>query len=405
MKLDQKKSDELFIKAKKLIPGGIFGHYKHAVRKEGPKFFSKAKDAYFWDIDGNKYLDLICGWGPMILGYNNPKIDKAARTQYDLGNTVSVASPIMIELAETLTDMIDIAEWTLFGKNGGDSTQLAIMVAREETGKSKILKIKNGYHGANGWMQNSNNPGVIDSDSKEVLSIEWNSIEEFDEMISSFGSEIACFISSPYDHPTSKDNSLPDDGYWEHIQTKCRENNIIIIVDDVRTGFRINLHGSHNAFGFSPDLVCLGKAMANGYPISALVGKDSLKDAANRVYFSGTQFFNSAPMAASKATLEELQKVNAIEIMNANGEKLKKDLISAGDEFGLKMKVTGVSSMPYFRIEDQNKDFHIQWTDECLSRGLYLTSYHNHFLSLAHGEEEIDEIVRIASNAFEAVSS
>ena len=110
-------------------------------------------------------------------------------------------------------------------------------------------------------------------------------------------------------------------------------------------------------------------------------------------------------MAASKATLEELQRVNAIEIMNANGEKLKKDLISAGNEFGLKMKVTGVPSMPYFRIEDQNKDFHIQWTDECLSRGLYLTSYHNHFLSVAHGEEEIDEIVRIASNAFEAVAS
>ena len=312
---------------------------------------------------------------------------------------------VMIELAETLTDMIDIADWALFGKNGGDSTQLAVMVARAETGKSKILKINNGYHGANGWMQNSSNAGVIDSDSDEVLSVEWNSIKEFDEMLSSFGSEIACFISSPYDHPTSKDNSLPDDGYWEHIQKKCREQNIIIIVDDVRTGFRIDLQGSHNAFGFSPDLVCLGKAMANGYPISALVGKDSLKDAANRVYFSGTQFFNSAPMAASKATLEELQRVNAIEIMNANGEKLKKDLISAGDKFGLKMKVTGVPSMPYFRIEDQNKDFHIQWTDECLSRGLYLTSYHNHFLSVAHGEEEIDEIVRIASNAFEAVAS
>ncbi len=405
MKLNQKKSDKLFLKAQQLIPGGIFGHYKYAVREEGPKFFSKAKDAYFWDVDGNKYLDLICGWGPMILGYNNPKIDNAARTQYDLGNTVSVASPIMIELAETLTDMIDIADWALFGKNGGDSTQLAVMVARAETGKSKILKIKNGYHGANGWMQNSSNPGVIDSDSDEVLSVEWNSIKEFDEMISSFGSDIACFISSPYDHPTSKDNSLPDDGYWENIQKKCREHNIIIIVDDVRTGFRIDLQGSHNAFGFSPDLVCLGKAMANGYPISALVGKDPLKDAANRVYFSGTQFFNSAPMAASKATLEELQKVNAIEIMNTNGEKLKKDLISAGDEFGLKMKVTGVPSMPYFRIEDQNKDFHIQWTDECLSRGLYLTSYHNHFLSVAHGEEEIDEIVRIASNAFEAVAS
>ena len=87
MKLNQKKSDKLFLKAQQLIPGGIFGHYKYAVREEGPKFFSKAKDAYFWDVDGNKYLDLICGWGPMILGYNNPKIDQAARSQYDLGNT------------------------------------------------------------------------------------------------------------------------------------------------------------------------------------------------------------------------------------------------------------------------------------------------------------------------------
>ncbi len=405
MKLDQKKSDELFIKAQQLIPGGIFGHYKYAVREQGPKFFSKAKDAYFWDIDGNKYLDLICGWGPMILGYNNPKIDKVARAQYDLGNTVSVASPIMIELAETLTNMIDIADWALFGKNGGDSTQLAVMVARAETGKSKILKINNGYHGANGWMQNSSNPGVINSDSKEVLSIEWNNIKAFDEMISSFGNEIACFISSPYDHPTSKDNSLPDKGYWKHVQKKCKENNIIVIVDDVRTGFRINLQGSHKEFGFSPDLVCLGKAMANGYPISALVGKNSLKDAANKVYFSGTQFFNSAPMAASKATLEELQKVNAIEIMNANGKKLKQDLVSAANEFGINMNVTGVPSMPYFRIEDQNKDFHIRWTDECLSRGLYLTSYHNHFLSVAHGEAQINEIVKIASESFDAISA
>ena len=404
MKLKQKKSDELFLKAQELIPGGIFGHYKFAVREEGPKFFSKAKNAYFWDIDGNKYLDLICGWGPMILGYNNSKIDKAARTQYDLGNTVSVASPVMVELAETLTDMVDMADWTLFGKNGGDSTQLAIMVARAETGKSKILKIKDGYHGANGWMQNKNNPGIINSDSEEVLSISWNDLDEFDEMISSFGSEIACFISSPYDHPTSKDSSLPKEGYWKHIEKKCSENNIVLIVDDVRTGFRIDLKGSHNAFGFSPDLVCLGKAMANGYPISALVGKASLKDAANKVYFSGTQFFNSAPMAASKATLEELQNLNAIEVMNTNGLKLKDDLSSAAKSFGLKIKVSGVPSMPYFKIEDQSKDFHVDWTDECLSRGLYLTSYHNHFLSVAHGEAEINEIVRIASEAFEAIS-
>ena len=255
MKYEQKSSDKLFSRAKELIPGGIFGHYKYAVRNEGPKFFSKAKDAYFWDIDGNKFIDLICGWGPMILGYNNPIIDKAAQEQYSLGNTVSVASPVMIELAETLVDTVEIAEWALFGKNGGDSTQLAVMISRQETGKDKVLKINGGYHGANGWMQREGSPGTIDSDSSEVISIPWNNIEEFDSVISKFESEIACFISSPFHHPTSEDNVLPKKGYWEHIQKVCNEKNIIIIVDDVRTGFRIDLAGSNKAFNFSPDLV------------------------------------------------------------------------------------------------------------------------------------------------------
>ena len=250
MKFDQKSSDKLFSKAKELIPGGIFGHYKYAVRNEGPKFFSKAKDAYFWDVDGNKFIDLICGWGPMILGYNNPVVDKAAQEQYSLGNTVSLASPVMIELAETLVDTVEIAEWALFGKNGGDSTQLAVMISRQETGKDKVLKIDGGYHGANGWMQREGSPGTIDSDSSEVISIPWNNIEEFDSAISTFENEIACFISSPFHHPTSEDNVLPKKGYWEHIQKVCNEKNIIIIVDDVRTGFRIDLAGSNKAFNF-----------------------------------------------------------------------------------------------------------------------------------------------------------
>ena len=130
----------------------------------------------------------------MILGYNNPIIDKAAQSQYSSGNTVSIASPVMIDLAETLVDMVDIADWALFGKNGGDSTQLAVMISREETGRNKVLKITGGYHGANGWMQDKGSAGTIDSDSAEVISIPWNSIEDFDSAISNFGDEIACFI-------------------------------------------------------------------------------------------------------------------------------------------------------------------------------------------------------------------
>ena len=288
--LIQSESDLLLNRAKEVIPGGIFGHYKYAVRKDGPKFFSQADGAYFWDVDGNEYVDLVCAWGPMILGYNNPVVDEAARKQLNLGNTVSIASPVMIELAETLVDLVSIADWSLFGKNGADSTSLAVMVSRQETGKQKILKINDGYHGSNSWMQRRNSPGIINSDSAEVISIDWNDLDGFNQAISDHGDDIACFISSPYHHPTFKNNVYPNEGYWKHIEKVCRKNNIILIVDDVRTGFRIDLKGSNNFFGFSPDLICLGKAIANGYPISALVGKDSLKESAENVYLLGLNF-------------------------------------------------------------------------------------------------------------------
>ena len=263
----------------------------------------------------------------MILGYNNPVVDEAARKQLNLGNTVSIASPVMIELAETLVDLVSIADWSLFGKNGADSTSLAVMVSRQETGKQKILKINDGYHGSNSWMQRRNSPGIINSDSAEVISIDWNDLDGFNQAISDHGDDIACFISSPYHHPTFKNNVYPNEGYWKHIEKVCRKNNIILIVDDVRTGFRIDLKGSNNFFGFSPDLICLGKAIANGYPISALVGKDSLKESAENVYFTGTQFLNSAPMAAAKATIDELVKKDAVTKMNNFGNLLKESLV------------------------------------------------------------------------------
>ena len=169
--------------------------YKYAVRKDGPKFFSQADGAYFWDVDGNEYVDLVCAWGPMILGYNNPVVDEAARKQLNLGNTVSIASPVMIELAETLVDLVSIADWSLFGKNGADSTSLAVMVSRQETGKQKILKINDGYHGSNSWMQRRNSPGIINSDSAEVISIDWNDLDGFNQAISDHGDDIACFLS------------------------------------------------------------------------------------------------------------------------------------------------------------------------------------------------------------------
>ena len=398
------RSDELFVKAKAVIPGGIFGHYKYSVGESAPKFFSKAKGSCFWDVDGNKFIDLMCAYGPMILGYNNPVVDKAAQQQYDLGNTVSLASPVMIELAETLVDMVAVADWALFGKNGGDSTSLAIMVARAETGREKIIKINDGYHGVASWMQRNNSPGTIPSDTDEIIDIEWNAIDELERAISENPNQIACFISSPYHHPVLKDNVLPEDQYWQKVESLCRQNGIVLIVDDVRAGFRINLAGSNEAYGFKPDLVCLGKAMGNGYPISALVGADHLKKSAEAVYFTGTQFFNAAPMAAAKATLLELQKIDAVNKMEEFGNNLKNGLVKVAQENQFELVVSGVPTMPYFRLNNVDIKVHNSWIDECLKRGLYMVNYHNHFISATHDKEDLENILEIASDSFSALS-
>jgi glutamate-1-semialdehyde 2,1-aminomutase len=398
-----KKSDEYFTKAKQVIPGGIFGHYKYAVRESGPKFFSKSEGAYFWDLDDNRYVDLMCGYGPSILGYNHPEVEEAFKSSSDKGNTVSIASPVMVDLASKLVDMVDIADWALFGKNGGDATSLAVMIAREFTGKKKIIKIDNGYHGVAPWMQDKNRPGVIASDSEHVIKIKWNDLEELENLLGQGNNDIACFISSPYDHPVSRDNSLPNEGYWEKVTSLCKAHGILTIVDDVRSGFRINLKGSNVAFGFSPDMICFGKAIANGHPLASLVGKEEIKTAAERVYFTGTQFFSAPPMAAAIATLNELEKVDAPTKLIDYGKKLNARLEAVASEKGFNLVSSGVPSMPYYRLEGQSFETHIKWIDECVKRGVYMLSYHNHFISLAHKEEDIDFIESAARQAFESL--
>ena len=395
-----KKSDEFFKKAKEVIPGGIFGHYKYAVRDSGPKFFSKSEGAYFWDLDDNRYVDLMCGYGPSILGYNHPEVEEAFKSSSEKGNTVSVASPVMVDLAAKLVEMVDIADWALFGKNGGDATSLAVMIAREFTGKKKIIKIDDGYHGVAPWMQDKDRPGIISSDSEHVLKVKWNDISSLEKLLTQ-NNDIACFISSPYDHPVMRDNSLAETGYWETVTKLCKKHNVLTIVDDVRAGFRINLRGSNVSFNFEPDMICFGKAIANGHPLAALVGKEALREAAESVYFTGTQFFSGPPMAAALATLKELEKVDAPSVLIKYGEKLNQRLEGVASEKGFNLIASGMPSMPYYRLEGVSFETHIKWIDECVKRGVYMLAYHNHFVSLAHSEEDIDFIEAAAKQAFE----
>jgi glutamate-1-semialdehyde 2,1-aminomutase len=399
-------SRKLLERAKVVIPQGIYGHYAGAVRPDMPMFFGKSHGARFTDVDGNSFIDWACAYGPMILGYQHPAIEQASAAQAARGNTVSLASPVLIELAESLVDLVSGADWALFGKNGADATNLAVMIARAETGRQRIIKIDGGYHGSVPWMQAPGAAGSIPDDHTHVTSIPWNDLDALRAAIDQYGDDIACFISSPYHHPILIDNELPAEGWWAGVSSLCAKAGIVTILDDVRAGFRIDLSGSHVAYGFQPDLMCFGKALANGHPISALTGTDALRSAASKTFYTGTQFFNAAPMAAALATLAELQKADAARRAAEIGQRLSDGLREVAAVNGYELRVSGVPAMPYYRlVSNEGRALHRRWITACVHRGAFLLDYHNNFVSAAHTEQDVADTLTIASDAFEALAS
>ncbi len=401
------KSQELFAKAAKIIPCGIYGHLSPAPlvpTTAYPFYAEKAKGSKFWDIDGNEFIDYMCAYGPMAIGYNNPVVDDAAKKQYDLGNCITAPAPVMVELAELLTDTVTMADWAFFAKNGNDVTSFATMIARAETGRKKIVVIKGGYHGTSPWTQGEDHHGIIPEDRENIIPITWNDVDEFERVINENPGQIAGFISQPYHHITFNDNVMPENNYWQKIEALCKKNGIVLIVDDVRCGFRLDMKGSNEYFGFKPDLVCFCKAIGNGYPISAIVGTDAMKDAASKVFYTGSYWYSAAPMAAAVACIKEMNRINAPQIMMDQGKKLLDGMVEIGKGYGYELKVTGLPSMPYLRItNDESLMLHQQWCAECTMRGAYFSSHHNWFVSTEHTDEDIQKTLEIADEGFKAV--
>ena len=403
--MDTTKSQQLLRRAQSVIPKGIYGHYGHALNEGSPLFFESSSGCRFTDVDGHVYIDWMCAYGPMILGYNHPTVEEAAAKQMAAGNTVSLSAPVLVELAELLVEMVEGADWALFGKNGADSTGLAVMVARAATGRKYVIKVDGGYHGSASWMQAVGNSGTVPEDQALVLTVPWNDTAALERVVDENDGEVACFISSAYHHPVFQDNVQPDDGYWASVQAICRKAGAAIIVDDVRSGFRINLSGSHVEYGLQPDLMCFGKALGNGHPIAALTGGDAFRQAAVDTFYTGTQFFNAAPMAAAVATLKELRRIDGTRRLTEIGERLNVGLVDVASSHGYDLRVTGVPGMPYYRIASEGGfKLHACWIAECVKRGAYLLDYHNHFVSTAHTEDDLKQTWDIADQAFASLS-
>ena len=405
---DVTKSNEMYNRAVKVIPSGVYGHLGPAEGQfipvsRWPKFSEKAKGSYFWDVDGNRYIDFMCAYGPNVLGYCDPDVDEAAKKQIELGNCTTSPSKIMVECAELLVDTVASADWAFFAKNGNDATQGAIITARAYTHKKKLIFFNGFYHGVSPMVQKIDYPGVTPEDVANNLYVDWDDIEGFKKLVAENKDEIAALIAQPYDHGNFYDNKFPKEGFWKEIRKICTENGILIIVDDVRAGFRLDLAGSDHFFGFEADLICFCKALANGYNMSAFCGKEFLKSAASGLSFTGSYWMSAVPFAACIACINKLKAINAPALFKELGTEFTDGLKLAAKEHGFDLVVSGAPALFYLRIaNDDSLLIHQDWIAECVNRGLFLASHHNHFINASLTHEDIKEAIAIAEDAFKA---
>ena len=403
------KSREAFERAVKVIPSGIYGHQGPAegcyVPVEAfPLYSSRAKGSYLWDADGNKFIDYMCAYGPNILGYHDPDVDAAAAKQRAISDCTTLPSTVMVDFAELLVDTVACADWAFFAKNGNDVTTLAIMAARAYTHRKKIVFFKGYYHGVSPWTQKIDYAGVIEEDVMHNIYVEWNNYEQLEAVFDTYRGEIAAVIGQPYMHGNFMDNELPAKGFWQKVRKKCTEEGTVLVVDDVRAGFRLDLAGSDHYFGFEADLICFCKALANGYNVSALCGKEFLKNAISSMSYTGSYWMSAVPFAAGIACIEKMKKIDCPKLLIEKGTKLKEGLIAAAKEFSFDLHVTGVPSLFYLRIaDDPSLKLHQEWIAECVKRGVFFTNHHNHFINASLTDADIKETVDVADEAFSVV--
>jgi len=393
-------------RALKVIPNGMYGHESVRMLPDSfPQFFSKAEGAYIWDADGNRYLDYMCAYGPSLLGYRDARVDAAAQAQAALGDTLTGPSPLMVELAETLVDIVDHADWAMFCKNGTDATTMAMSSARAQTGKRIALVAKGAYHGAAPWCTPIP-AGTVAEDRAHVRTYAYNDVASLEAAVSDAGDDLAAIFASPFRHDAFIDQEAPDPAYARRARELCDHKGAMLIVDEVRAGFRLARGSSWSELGVQPDLSAWGKCFANGHPISALLGSDSCRDGAGSIYATGSFWLSAVPMAAAIETLRIIRESDYLEHMVALGERLRPGLDAAAAKHGFTLRQSGPVQMPQIMFDD-DPDFRVGygWAEEMLARGVYMHPWHNMFLCAAMTDADIDLTLTAADDAFAALAA
>ncbi len=398
---------ELFDRAMRVVPGGIYGHQTPALLVPGsyPYFFARGDGSRVWDVDGNEYIDYLCSYGPIVVGHRHPVVEEAAVKQMRDGNCFNAPTPLWVELAEHLVDITPFADWAVFAKNGSDVCTWAVEVARAATGRKKVVKAAGAYHGTHAWC--SPLPaGITDEDRANVVEVPWNDLAALQEVVRTSGDAIAAVMLTPFRHDAFHDSEMPTDGYLAGVRALCDAHGIVFILDDVRAGFRLHIGGSGEYFGVQPDLACYCKAIANGYPLSACVGREAFRNPAQEVFFTGSYFTSGVPMAAALACLRVLAEEDGIARMDALGRRLCDGLDAAARVHDLRVTTSGPPALPFMSFcDDPGQSLNRVFCGAMAERGVYLHPHHNWFLSAAHTERDIDQTLERAEESFAIVAA
>lgn len=385
------RSQELLSRAYNLIPAASQTFSKGPTqwpRGVSPHYLSSGSGAWVWDVDGNKYLDHLMALGAIILGYGQEEVNNAIKKQIDQGVVFSQMHPCEVDLAERLVDIIPSAEMVKFFKNGSDATTAAVRAARAYTGREYIAYC--GYHGWHDWhiAHSTRDAGIPEFNKKITFSFVYNNVQSFKSLIDQHSGKIAAVIMEPVGV------ELPEPGFLESIRELCTQNGIVLIFDEIVTGFRLDIGGFQSQCGVIPDMSCFGKAMANGMPLSALVGhQDIMKLFDTHLFVSGTFGGEAASIAASIATIDILIRDQGLNKIKTYSEALCGKLRVIIEQYNMQnhLKILGFpqrsvlsfSNSEQYTSEEQKTYFMQESIKQNL---LYFCS---HVPCVAHGEEEL----------------
>ena len=423
------QSEELFARARRLIPGGVSSPVRAFKAVGGsPLFIRKAEGSRMWDADGRAYIDYVGSWGPMILGHAWPPVVEAIAEAAKRGTSYGAPCALEVELAQRVVRMVPSIQKVRFVSSGTEATMSALRLARGFTGRSKILKFDGCYHGhadsllvaAGSGVATLGIPGsagVPPGTVADTLVAPYNDLAAVERVVAAHGSDLAAVIVEPV--AGNMGCVAPREGYLAGLRELTRKAGALLVFDEVMTGFRLALGGAQSIFGGKPDITCLGKIIGGGLPVGAYGGREDVMDHIapdGPVYQAGTLSGNPLAMAAGCVTLDALSRPESYEKLEALSSRLHGGLMEASSSSDIKVTINRVGSMitlffapgpitDYASAKTSDTALFARFFHAMLERGVYFppAQFEAAFVSLAHSPGDIDATVSAARDAFRAL--